>query len=225
MTPFSPHSVDHILCLGCHADDIEIGCGGVVLKLLDEYPSAKVTWVVLSAVDQRHAEAQASAEVFLKGVPSEIIIKDFRDRYFPFQGEKLKDFLHELAGQFAPDAQPDLVFTHRREDLHQDHRLVAELTWNVFRDHCILEYEIPKYEGDLGHPNVFVPLAKSVCQRKVETICDAFASQQEKPWFTQETFWALLRLRGLECQSPSGYAEGLYSRKLVMTPSLGITPR
>jgi len=213
MIPLAPTSVRTILCLGCHADDIEIGCGGTILKLLEEHPAARVCWVVLSAGGERIPEARASAEKFLSSATERnIIIADFRDRYFPAQHEQVKDYIHELAAQF----RPDIVFTHRREDVHQDHRLVAELTWNAFRNHLIFEYEIPKYEGDLGRPNVFVPLAKATCTRKVDTLHDAFVTQREKPWFTKETFWSLLRLRGLECHSPSGYAEGLYCRKMVL---------
>jgi LmbE family N-acetylglucosaminyl deacetylase len=216
MIPIAPKAVRNILCLGCHADDIEIGCGGTVLKLLSEHPTAKVTWVVLSADGVRRDEARRSAEVFLGQATHEISIESFRDRYFPCQAEQVKDFVHQLAGKFDADSQPDVVFSHRREDMHQDHRLVAELTWNAFRNHLIFEYEIPKYEGDLGRPNVLVPLSLETCQRKVDTIYDSFASQQDKPWFTKDAFWALLRLRGLECHSPTGYAEGLHCRKMVM---------
>ena len=187
-----------------------------MLKLLDEHTEAKVTWVVLSAAGPRRAEAQASAERFLADVSSEIVIADFRDRYFPYQGEQIKDFVHKLAEQINDVNQPSVIFTHRREDMHQDHRLVAELTWNAFRNHFIVEYEIPKYEGDLGQPNLFVPLTKETCQRKVDLLHEQFVSQRDRPWFTTETFWSLLRLRGLECQSAYGYAEAFHCRKVVM---------
>ena len=217
MISLAPQSVQNILCLGCHADDIEIGCGGTLLKLIEQHPQAQVHWVVLSAAGERATEARASAAKFLKfAASSNVVIADFRDRYFPFDGERLKDFVHAQADAFPRRAQPDIVFTHRREDMHQDHRLVAELTWNAFRNHLILEYEIPKYEGDLGQPNVFVPLTEEQCSIKIDTIYDSFPSQQAKPWFTKDTFRSLLRLRGLECQSPSGYAEGFYCRKIVM---------
>jgi LmbE family N-acetylglucosaminyl deacetylase len=200
-----------ILCIGAHADDIEIGCGGAILKLLADHPSARVVWVVLSADDEREAEARRSAEKFLADArESVVVIKRFRDTFFPYDGGEIKEFFRELQGRVSPD----LIFTHRREDRHQDHGLVAELTWNNFRDHFILEYEIPKYEGDLGTPNVFYPLDRSVCTRKVETIYREFASQQSRSWFTEETFWSLLRIRGIECGSPTGYAEAHYVRKI-----------
>ncbi|MDP6466131.1 MAG: PIG-L deacetylase family protein [Pirellulaceae bacterium] len=202
-----------ILCIGAHADDIEIGCGGAILKLLADHPSAKVVWVVLSADDQREAEARRSAGEFLSdAAESHIVIRHFRDTFFPYDGSEIKEFFRELQGRVAPD----VIFTHRREDMHQDHRLVAELTWNTFRNHLILEYEIPKYEGDLGAPNVFYPLDRSVCARKVETIYQEFESQQSRSWFTEETFWSLLRIRGIECEAPTGYAEALYARKLML---------
>lgn len=213
MTPLACHDIQTILCLGCHADDIEIGCGGTVLKLLDQHPHASVTWAVLSAAGPRADEAKNSAEAFLSDVKNRnIIISDFSDRYFPTQYEAIKNHVHKLAEEF----RPDIVLTHRREDEHQDHRLAAELSWNAFRDHLILEYEIPKYEGDLGQPNFFVPLADEVCTQKVDTIFSEFVSQRDKPWFTKDVFWSLLRLRGLECNSASGYAEGLYCRKLTL---------
>jgi len=202
-----------ILCLGSHADDIEIGCGGTILKLLQQHPNVNVCWVVLSGSDRRADEARASAEKLLAHVgESRIIQKQFRDSFFPYCGQEIKEFFFELQQEISPD----LVLTHRREDMHQDHRLVAELTWNTFRNHLILEYEIPKYEGDLGNPNVFVPLSESLCQQKVSTIVDEFASQSDKPWFTADTFWSLLRIRGIECASPSQFAEGLYARKLTL---------
>lgn len=213
MISVAPNDVRSILCLGAHADDIEIGCGGTILKLLEQHPQASVHWVVLSGDHVRKAEAQISAERFLAAAHHrDVFVEEFRDRYFPAQYESIKEYIHELTAQ----VQPDVVFTHRREDLHQDHRLVAELTWNAFRNHLIFEYEIPKYEGDLGQPNVFVPLSEEICERKIDTIYDAFASQRDKPWFTKETFRSLLRLRGLECQAPSGCAEALYCRKLVI---------
>ena len=206
-------NLNSILCLGCHADDIEIGCGGTLLRLIEQHPEAEVTWIVLSADGVRKAEAHDSAERFLSDAASQnIIVRDFRDRFFPQQAEQIKDFLHGVSREVSPD----VVFTHRLEDRHQDHRLIAELTWQAFRNHLVMEYEIPKYEGDLGQPNVYVPLSEEICDRKIETIYTAFASQQDKPWFTRDTFRALLRLRGIECHSPSRFAEGLYCRKLVL---------
>ncbi len=202
-----------ILCLGAHPDDIEIGCGGTILKLLAEYEPAQVHWVVLGANELRAAEARQSAEFFLgDAAETRLTIKSFRDTFFPYEGARIKEVFRELQGEVSPD----VVFTCRREDMHQDHRLVAELTWNTFRDHLIFEFEIPKYEGDLGAPNIFVPLEKSVCQKKIDCITRAFQSQHEKPWFTEDTFWSLLRIRGIECNSPTGYAEGLYCRKLTI---------
>ena len=205
--------VEIILCLGAHADDIEIGCGGTILKLLQQHKGVQVYWVVLSATDQRAEEARRSAQQFLAGAAaSKVIVKEFRDSYFPYTGDVIKDFFFELQN----DVQPDVVFTHRREDLHQDHRLVSELTWNTFRDHLILEYEISKYDGDLGQPNVFVPIDEPTCQRKINTIVESFQSVLGKPWFTEDAFWALLRIRGVECKSSSKFAEGLYCRKMIL---------
>jgi LmbE family N-acetylglucosaminyl deacetylase len=202
-----------VLCLGCHADDIEIGCGGTMLRLLKENPGLEVWWIVLSGERERAQEAQQSAAMWLTEAGQwQVICGDFRDRYFPAQWAQVKDFIHGIAAK----VNPDLVFTQRRDDVHQDHRLIGELTWNAFRNHLIWEYEIPKYEGDLGQPNVFVSLDEAVCRQKVQQLGDAFPSQQGKPWFTADTFWALLRLRGLECNSPSHFAEGFYARKTVI---------
>jgi LmbE family N-acetylglucosaminyl deacetylase len=202
-----------ILCLGAHADDIEIGCGGTILKLLRQYENLTVHWLVLGARDQRAVEAAASAQRFLtEAGQKNIVVEGFRDSFFPYEGERVKERFNQLGAEI----QPDMIFTHRREDMHQDHRVVAELTWNTFRNHLILEYEIPKYEGDLGTPNVFVPLSDEICREKVETTIDAFPTQQSKPWFTADTLNALLRIRGIECQSPTGQAEAFHCRKLVL---------
>lgn len=209
-----PYSVRSILCLGAHADDLEIGCGGTLMQLLAERPrEIDVHWVVLSGDTARSAEAARGGELFLANARRrKVTIKGFRDTCFPYIGGEIKDFFATLQN----DESPDLIFTHRREDLHQDHRLVAELTWCAFRNHLIFEYEIPKYEGDLGHPNLFVPLAEAVCRRKVESLVEVFATQRTKPWFTPDTFWSLLRLRGVECNSPSRFAEAFTCRKLVV---------
>jgi LmbE family N-acetylglucosaminyl deacetylase len=203
-----------ILCLGAHADDIEIGCGGTLLALLAACPSLRVHWVVLSADELRAEEARQSARRILGAAAHEarIQVEGFRDAFFPYPGTEIKEYFQMLRTQ----VEPDLIFTHRREDLHQDHRLVAELTWNAFRQHLILEYEIPKYEGDLGQPNVFVPLAEPVARAKVEHLLEAFPSQRTKPWFVAETFWALLRLRGLEAGAPTPFAEAFHGRKLTL---------
>jgi LmbE family N-acetylglucosaminyl deacetylase len=202
-----------ILCLGAHSDDIEIGCGGTILSLLDWYPNASFAWIVFSGAGPRAVEAQASAEAWLPAARrSQVAIRNFRDSYFPYQGVEIKAYFEELKQTLSPD----LIFTHCRSDLHQDHRLINELTWNTFREHAILEYEIPKYDGDLGAPNVFVHLDEAVCGRKVELLRRYYATQASKPWFTDETFLALLRLRGIEARAPRSYAEAFYGRKLVL---------
>jgi LmbE family N-acetylglucosaminyl deacetylase len=168
---------------------------------------------VLSGDPQRAEEAQRSAAAWLRGAGQrQVICGDFRDRYFPDQWAQIKDFIHGIAAR----VEPDLVFTQRGDDAHQDHRVLAEITWHAFRNHCIWEYEIPKYEGDLGRPNVFMSLDEAVCRRKVELLMDVFPSQRDKSWFTPDAFWALLRLRGLECNSPSRFAEGFYVRKMLL---------
>ena len=200
-----------ILCLGSHSDDIEIGCGGTILKLLAENNSVNVFWLVFSATEERAGEANRSAELFLEKAHNKtIIVKKFRETFFPYCATEIKEFFKKLQSEISPD----LIFTHRREDLHQDHRLVSELTWNTFRDHLIMEYEIPKYEGDLGQPNIFVKLSRQTCEQKVATIFNTFLTQRTKKWFSEDTFWALLRLRGVE--SNSEFAEGLYCRKMIM---------
>lgn len=201
-----------ILCLGSHSDDIEIGCGGTILQLLASNQNVEVVWVVFSSSRERELEARNSAELFLRQAKQKkIIVNDFRDGFFPFDGAKIKDFF-----EGSKSISPDLILTHNRKDAHQDHRLIAELTWNTFRDHLILEYEIPKYDGDMGRPSVFVPIEAEVCQKKVHYIMEAFKSQHQKRWFQQETFLSLMRLRGMECNAPSGYAEAFYCRKLVV---------
>lgn len=202
-----------VLCLGAHADDIEIGCGGTLLRLLSENGPRDVVWVVLSAEGERVEEAERGAERFLAAAGRrDVRIESFRDAYFPYDGPAIKDFFQRLAREVAPD----VVFTHALDDRHQDHRLVAELTWNAFRGPLVLEYEIPKFDGDLGRPNTMVRLDRATCERKVGTILETFASQADKPWFGAETFWSLLRLRGVESLSSSGYAEGFHVRKLVV---------
>jgi LmbE family N-acetylglucosaminyl deacetylase len=202
-----------ILCLGAHCDDIEIGCGGTVLRLVKEFPNARFHWVVLSSNDVRSTEAQRSAEHFLAGAgKQDIRIERFRESYFPWVGSEIKDYFEELRG----DMDPDLILTHHRHDRHQDHRLVAELTWNTWRDHLILEYEIPKYDGDLGSPNVFVVLDDATARRKIDGIIDYFPSQRRRAWFDADTFRALLRLRGMEANASSRFAEGFYGSKVVL---------
>ncbi len=201
-----------VLCLGSHSDDIEIGCGGTILRLLSADHRVEVVWVVFSSGKERKREAQISAELFLEhAIQKELIINDFRDGFFPFDGAEIKSSFEGLKR-----VSPDLIFTHNRKDAHQDHRLIAEMTWNTFRNHLILEYEIPKYDGDLGQPNFFVPLEEDIYLKKIHYIMESFVTQRTKRWFEQETFLALMRLRGMECTAPSGYAEAFYSRKLVL---------
>jgi LmbE family N-acetylglucosaminyl deacetylase len=205
--------IRHVLCLGAHCDDLEIGCGGTILKLAAGSTPPAFTWVVFASNPTREAEALRSAEVFLSGASgARIIIMKFRDGFLPYEGGAVKEAFEELKELPAPD----LILTHHRHDLHQDHRLISELTWNTFRNDLILEYEIPKYDGDLGQPNVFVPLEDSLCQRKIDTILSSFPSQAAKRWFSPEVFRSLLRLRGMECNAPSDHAEAFYCRKLVI---------
>lgn len=201
-----------ILCLGAHPDDIEIGCGGTIQRLIEEVHEANFFWVVFSGDGKRGKEAYEGARVFLNKVKSKKIdVQKFRESYFPFIGARIKDYFEKLKKEFSPD----IVFTHYTNDAHQDHRLVSNLTWNTFRDHFILEYEVPKYDGDLGNPNLYVHLNESDVQRKIKYICDIFRTQKEKQWFTEETFRSILRIRGVESNSPSKYAEAFYCRKIV----------
>jgi LmbE family N-acetylglucosaminyl deacetylase len=202
-----------ILAVGAHPDDIEIGCGGTLLQLVEARPNCEVCWVVLSAEGERAAEARRSGDSFLEAARDrQLMVEDFRDGFFPYGGPEIKEFFERLKGEVSPD----LILTHHGSDLHQDHRLVSELTWNTFRDHLILEYEIPKYDGDLGSPNLFVHLAESIVRVKIEKILGHFASQAERRWFTEDVFRSILRLRGMESNSPTLYAEGFYCRKLVL---------
>ena len=206
------NSLQQILCLGAHSDDIEIGCGGTILKLIEIYPDLNVTWVVLGAKGKREQEAINSAEDFLGSVNrKKIIVKGFRDGFFPYIGGEIKDYFEEL----KQEVNPDLIFTHYRQDLHQDHRLTSELTRNTFRDHWIWEYEIPKYDGDLSSPNLFVHLNKSICQQKIQHLMKHFRTQGNKQWFTDETFTSILRIRGIESNATQQYAEGFYCHKTV----------
>jgi LmbE family N-acetylglucosaminyl deacetylase len=201
-----------ILCLGSHSDDLEIGCGGTLLKLIAANRNVAVQWIVFSASEERAAEARTSAMNFLDGAAeTEIVAEKFRDGFFPYVGYDIKQYFEDLKRR----SSPDLIFTHYREDRHQDHRLISDLTWNTFRNHLILEYEIPKYDGDLGSPNVFVPLDETTCRRKVQAITSLFQTQRNRHWFTDDTFFSLLRLRGIEAGAASGYAEGFFCRKAV----------
>jgi len=201
-----------LLCLGAHSDDIEIGCGGTILRLISEIPNLAVRWVVFSSTKVREIEAKASAEAFLQGVVDrQIDVGRFRDGYFPFQGTEIKDYFEAIKADF----DPTLILTHCHADAHQDHRLIAQLTYNTFRDHLILEYEIPKYDGDLGNPVFFVPLTPDQVHRKIEQIIRYFPSQAGRGWFCSETFLAMARLRGIGCHASGGLAEAFYTRKIV----------
>jgi LmbE family N-acetylglucosaminyl deacetylase len=202
-----------ILCIGAHSDDIEIGCGGSLLRLLSEFPGTRVHWVVLSASDEREKEARASAEDFVRDAADATVrIQKFRESYFPYVGADIKDYFETLKAS----VRPNVVFAHHRHDEHQDHRTVAQLTWNSFRDHLILEYEIPKYEGDLGLPNLYVPLQAATAARKVELLMHHFASQRHRGWFQPQTFNGLMAVRGVECNAPEGAAEAFHVRKAVL---------
>ncbi len=201
-----------VLCLGAHSDDIEIGCGATIHRLIQEFPNLKVDWVVFGSTGIRTEEALSSANAILKDVKDKnIVIKGFRDGFFPYIGGEIKEYIETL----KTEVEPDIIFTHYRKDFHQDHRLLSELTWNTFRNHLILEYEIPKYDGDLGSPNFFVHLDKSICQWKVEHLLSHFKTQTGRHWFTKDTFLAILRLRGMESNSPENFAEAFYCRKMT----------
>lgn len=204
--------VKSLLCLGAHADDIEIGCGATIRKLTRERPGLAVWWVVFTAEGKRQAEAKNSARAFLRDAgKSQVIIKQFRNSYFPFEGAAIKDFFESLKSR----VKPDLIFTHFREDRHQDHRQISDLTWNTFRNHLILEYEIPKYDGDFASPNFFVQLSEQLVNEKADNLCRYFQTQGNKHWFDRDTFLALMRLRGMECGAK--HAEAFYARKMICT--------
>ena len=202
-----------VLCLGAHSDDIEIGAGGTLLKLAGQVSDLEIWWVVFSAPGPRADEARASAEDFLDGIArKEVRVGSFRESYFPSEWPLIKEWYEEIKGKF----NPDIVFTHFRDDRHQDHRVLSDLAWNTFRNHLILEYEILKYDGDLGHPNVFVPLLDKICALKIELLLKHFKTQSTRHWFTSDTFEAMHRIRGVECASPTGRAEAFYCRKMVL---------
>jgi LmbE family N-acetylglucosaminyl deacetylase len=202
-----------VLCVGAHPDDIEIGCGGTLLEIARR-PGTRFHWIVLSGDEARAQEAEAGAALFLKDAPYDLTLGSFRDGFFPYEGGDMKNLFEGLKDRVSPD----LVFTHFRDDRHQDHRLVSELTWNTFRDHMILEYEVPKYDGDLGRPNCYVALPEATALGKVQHLENAFPSQADKDWFDRDTFLGLMRLRGVEARSPSGYAEGFHSYKYRFAP-------
>jgi LmbE family N-acetylglucosaminyl deacetylase len=202
-----------LLLLGAHSDDIEIGCGGTILRLLKDGHETDICWIVFSSNEQRAHEAAESANLFLADSPRKrVIVEQFRESFFPYVATQIKDYFEKIKVEF----DPDIIFTHYRNDQHQDHRLIHDLTWNTFRNHMILEYEIMKYDGDLGNPNLFMHLDKTTCSRKIEHILRSFHSQKERSWFREDVFLSLLRLRGMECNAPEEYAEGFYCRKAVV---------
>jgi LmbE family N-acetylglucosaminyl deacetylase len=200
-----------VLCLGAHCDDIEIGCGGTLLELQARYPKLRFVWNVLSGENGRDAETIGAAARLL-GSGCEVTVGSFRGSFLPFSGVALKEHFEALKAGL----QPDLIFTHYLQDRHQDHRVISELTWNTFRNHAVFEYEIPKYEGDLGHPNVYVPLAAPLVDRKIGMLMECFPSQRSRQWFDRDLFLGHLRLRGVECNSASRFAEAFHVRKLVL---------
>ena len=210
---FNLAALQSVLCIGAHPDDIEIGCGGTLLSLLKNNPRLRLDWVVMGCNAERNVEANEAFQAWSDGRDNcHIHLFDFEDTLFPSHITDIRKELHKLSGTI----NPDLIFTHRREDLHQDHRTLAEVTWNAFRQHLILEYEIPKYEGDLGNPNVFMPLDREIAEQKVALLMTHFPSQQLKPWYRKETFEAIMRIRGLESKAESGFAEAFHGRKILL---------
>jgi LmbE family N-acetylglucosaminyl deacetylase len=202
-----------VLCLGAHCDDIEIGCSGTLMTLQDRYPQASFDWVVFSSDDERAGETRRAAQAIHGKHPRvNVEVLTFRGSYFPYEGAQIKDHFERVKAR----VQPNLVLTHFLQDRHQDHRVVSELTWNTFRNHLVLEYEIPKYEGDLAHPNVYVPLTRDIVNRKADMLMECFPSQHARAWFSRDLFVAHLRLRGIECNAPSGHAEALHARKVTL---------
>jgi LmbE family N-acetylglucosaminyl deacetylase len=201
-----------VLCLGAHCDDIEIGCAGTLMTLQERLPGSRFEWVIFTREGDRESESRSAASRIHGAGAAGVEVLDFRMSYLPYEGAKVKDRFEAIKDRM----EPDLIFTHRIEDRHQDHRLIAELTWNTYRNHLILEYEIPKYEGDLGQPNLFVPLDAKIAARKIDMLMTSFPSQASRAWFTRDLFEAHLRLRGIECNSPSGRAEAFHARKVSM---------
>jgi LmbE family N-acetylglucosaminyl deacetylase len=213
MVTFKLQGVKRLLCLGAHSDDIEIGAGAAILRLIRENPGLEIHWAVFTAKGVRASEARNSAADFLAGVRKrKVHVGRFRESFFPADWTGIKEALEKIKRSF----EPDLVLTHYRDDRHQDHRVLSDLAWNTFRNHLVLEFEIPKFDGDLGIPNVFIPVTRADCDRKIATLLRRFKSQATRHWFTDDTFRALLRLRGIESASPTGYAEAFYGRKIVI---------
>lgn len=203
-----------VLCLGAHSDDIEIGAGATLLGWIQDGVRLNVHWAVLSATGKRMEEANASAKAFLDGAErTHVELCDFKDGHFPYQGNQIKAWFESL----KPRVSPDIIFCHWRGDEHQDHREVSMLTWNTFRNHLILEYEIPKWDGDLGRPSVYVPASELIMTRKISLLLEYFGTQREKDWFQANTFLSLARLRGMECRARDNFAEAFHVRKLTLS--------
>ena len=212
---FADNNPRHILCLGAHCDDIEIGCGGTLLQWLERYPDTKITWVVFTSTPQRKKEATEGAYLFTHNTSNiDLKIFDLDDGYLPYHGREVKQLFEEVKNTIET---PDIIFTHYRNDLHQDHRKICELTWNTFRNHLILEYEIPKWDGDMSIPNAFIPLEEDTGKLKIKYLQDVYNTQQTKKWFTDDLFWSLMRIRGMECNSPSRIAEAFHLRKVIFS--------
>jgi len=216
MIPCNLNGVKRVLCLGAHSDDIEIGCGGTVLRMIEQSKSIEFYWLVLSSNSQRAREAERSANAFLRGARRKtVVVKSFRDGFLPYIGAPVKEVFEEIKKIFVPD----VIFTHFRHDLHQDHRMACELTWNTFRNHFILEYEIPKYDADLRSPNFFVPLSDTQARKKVNGLMRYFGTQRNKQWFSEDLFYSLMRLRSIEVAAPTKHAEAFHCRKVLMGKS------
>jgi len=210
---FDPSRIQRVLCLGAHSDDIEIGAGGTILRLIEQNPKIEFHWAVFGGREDRQLEARRSAEEWLQGAEKKSVqTYSFRDAFFPSQLESIKEAFEAIKGSFVPD----LIFTHYRDDMHQDHRVINQLTWNTFRSHTVLEYEIVKFDGDLGHPNVFVPLSTAIVENKTNLLLQHFASQRGKQWYDADTFRGYMRIRGIECNSPTKFAEAFHGRKIVL---------
>jgi len=216
MIPCNLNGVKRVLCLGAHSDDIEIGCGGTVLRMIEQSKSLEFYWLVLSSNSERAREAERSANAFLRGARrKKVVVKSFRDGFLPYIGAPVKEVFEEIKKIFVPD----VIFTHFRHDLHQDHRMACELTWNTFRNHFILEYEIPKYDADLRSPNFFVPLSDTQARKKVNGLMRYFGTQRNKQWFSEDLFYSLMRLRSIEVAAPTKHAEAFHCRKALMGKS------
>lgn len=199
-----------VLCLGAHSDDIEIGAGATLLKWGASPEGLDLSWVVFSAVGVRAEEAREGARRF--GCARGPSLHEIPDSRFPLHLDQLKDLFVGLGSAL----EPDVILTHSEHDRHQDHAVINRLTWQTFRDHLILEYETPKFDGDLVTPNVYVTVDHETAQAKATGLAQSFASQRGKPWFSEDTFTGLMRIRGIECRASTGFAEGFHVRKLVL---------